>query len=82
MPKARAPRSDVRTEGYRAGPQTVPREYAGRWIVWSSDGLRIIAVGDSFEECEQAAIRAGFSADQVAIERVPESRYRPTGSST
>jgi hypothetical protein len=58
----------------------VPREYAGKWLAWSADGRRIVTVGESFEAVEQAAVEAGFPADQVAIERVPTSRQRLTGS--
>jgi hypothetical protein len=53
-------------------PQVVPREYAGKWLAWSPDGLRIVAVADSFEDCERAAAAAGFTA--VAIDRVPLGR--------
>src|SRR5262245_29009376 len=80
MPTARAPRRDEPRGTGRSRPQTVLREYAGKWIAWGADGRRIVAVGGDFESCEQAAARAGFAADQVAIERVPETRDRPTGS--
>jgi hypothetical protein len=49
-------------------------------VAWSADGRRIVAVGTSFKTCEQAAADAGYAADQVAIERVPISRQRVTGS--
>lgn len=58
----------------------VTRDYAGKWVAWSPDGRKIVAVADSFKACEQAAERAGFLADQVAIDRVPASRQRLTGS--
>ena len=65
----------------RAGKvQAIPRDYASRWVAWSADGRKIVAVADSFRACEQAAKRAGFRADQVAIDRVPASRQRLTGS--
>jgi hypothetical protein len=80
MSTARTPRRNEARRSVRSAPQVVPREYAGKWIGWSADGRRIIAVGSDFESCEQAAARAGFSADQVAIERVPETRQRLTGS--
>jgi hypothetical protein len=60
--------------------QSVPREYAGKWLAWSADGRRIVAVGDTYKACEQAATTAGYPADQVAIDRVPESRERLTGA--
>jgi hypothetical protein len=56
----------------------VAREYAGRWIAWSPDGLRIVAAGDSFEGAERAAAAAGFP--DVAVEHVPAGRERATGS--
>jgi len=55
-------------------PQTVPLEYAGKWIAWSPDGMRIVAVGKTFETCERAAAAAGFKANEVAIERIPVHR--------
>jgi hypothetical protein len=57
-------------------PDTVPLAYAGKWIAWSADGLRILAVGDSFEDCEQKALEAGFPSNQVAIGRTPRGRFR------
>jgi hypothetical protein len=60
--------------------QVVPREYAGKWVAWSVDGREIVAVAGSFRACEQAAVLAGFRADQLAIDRVPASRQRLTGS--
>ncbi len=74
----------IKPTGSRAGagrPQTVPREYAGKWVAWSPDGLQIVGSGASFATCERAALVAGFAADQIAIERVPQGRLRVTGSS-
>lgn len=64
----------------KAGVTVVPRAYAGKWVAWSADGRGIVAVGDSFKACEQAAIQAGYPENQVAIDRVPASRQRLTGS--
>jgi hypothetical protein len=61
-------------------PQKVPLEYAGKWIAWSADGLKIVAVASTMKACETAAERAGFADDQVAFEHVPTSRFRQTGS--
>ena len=80
MPRVRTSEKPEEKGATPSRAQVVPREYAGKWIAWSADGRRIIAVGDSFETCEQATARAGFAADQVAIERVPETRHRLTGS--
>jgi hypothetical protein len=61
-------------------PQKIPLEYAGKWIAWSTDGLRIIAVASSFKACEAAAVQAGFPVGTAPIERVPKTRFRQTGS--
>ena len=74
MPETRPSR---RHAGSRR-PQTIPLEFAGRWIAWSPDGMKIVASGGSFEEAEQAAAAAGFA--EVAVERVPEGRQRIIGS--
>ena len=39
--KPRIPPEPVR----RADAPRVPRAYAGKWIAWSADGRRIVAVG-------------------------------------
>jgi hypothetical protein len=80
VPKAQTAREARARMHPRGEIQTVPRAYAGQWVAWSSDGRRIVAVGVSFRSCEEAAARAGFPADQIAIDRVPVSRHRPTGS--
>jgi hypothetical protein len=74
--EARSPLEPVR----KASVPIVPREYAGKWVAWSADGRRIVAVGHTFKVCQEAAARAGFPEDQVAIDRVPDSRQRLTGS--
>ncbi|MGP0065232.1 MAG: hypothetical protein ACLQGP_16730 [Isosphaeraceae bacterium] len=79
MTKARASKRFENKSGCQSR-LVAPREYAGEWIAWSEDGCRIIVVGDSIESCEQAVTLAGFPPDQIAIERVPETRFRLTGS--
>jgi hypothetical protein len=64
----------------RSPVEVIPRAYAGKWIAWSEDGRRIIAVGATLKSCEQAAARSGFAPELIAIERVPTSRARLTGS--
>jgi Family of unknown function (DUF5678) len=80
MRKAKAGSRENVAADRSKGVQVVPREYAGKWVAWSADGRKIVAVADSYKACEQAAARAGLGADQVAIERVPPSRQRLTGS--
>ena len=50
----------------------VPREYAGKWVAWSLDGTRIVAVGRSVSEVEKRAKAA--TREPVAIDRVPTRR--------
>ncbi len=80
MPRAKTSARPDAKETSSGRVPLVPRESAGKWIAWSADGRHIIAVGDTFKACEQAAARAGYPANQVAIDRVPRSRQRTTGS--
>ncbi len=64
MSKSRAtsknPRSRRKPEGEKNKvPQSMPLELAGRWVAWSSDGLRIIGSGKTLEEAEAVATTAG-----------------------
>jgi len=52
------------------GP-VVPLELGGKWIAWSLDGSQIIAHADTFEECEEAALRAG--ATEIRFEKAPRA---------
>ena len=40
-------------------PEPVPLEYAGKWLAWSNDGLKILAVADDLGEAIEGANRAG-----------------------
>lgn len=40
---------------------TVPAEYSGKWVLWSQDGMRIVASGETIEDAERAARQAGES---------------------
>ena len=79
MPRLK-PSAEIDAKRVRRTVEIVPREYAGKWVAWSADGRRVVAVGDTYKACEQAAARAGHPANEVAIDRVPESRQRLTGS--
>jgi hypothetical protein len=57
--------------------QPVPAELGGKWIAWSADGLRIVAHGDTLDECELAAERAGEK--DPSFERTPRSDARIIG---
>ena len=79
MPKVKTS-AEIDAKRDRRTVETVPREYAGKWVAWSADGRRVVAVGDTFRACEQAAARAGHPTNEVAIDRVPVSRQRLSGS--
>lgn len=67
--------TDIRKSRARR-PQTITRDLAGKWIAWSEDGLKIVAVGDSFEDCERKAVEAGHPANLLGIIKVPEAHQR------
>ncbi len=50
-------------------PETVPYAYTGKWIAWSSDGLRIVAAADSPRAARLAAVDAG--EDDPICEWIP-----------
>jgi hypothetical protein len=50
-------------------PEIVPVAYVGRWVAWSSDGMRILAVADTIEEVERLAAEVG-EPDPI-LERPP-----------
>ncbi|MBI3467442.1 MAG: hypothetical protein HY000_30910 [Planctomycetes bacterium] len=56
----------------------VPREYAGKWIAWSRDGLRIVASGDSLQAVQRAA--AATDEQDVGYEWVPPATTRIIGA--
>ena len=58
-------------------PQTVPREYAGKWVVWTKDALTIVASGDSPDEARQAAEHAGVT--DIVYQWVPPANERFIG---
>ena len=40
-------------------PETLPLALAGRWVAWSSDGMKILASSETSEEAERLAVAAG-----------------------
>jgi hypothetical protein len=49
----------------------------GKWIAWSEDGLRIVAHGDTLDECEEGAKKAGEK--DASFERTPRADARIVG---
>jgi hypothetical protein len=58
--------------------QAVPTQLGGKWIAWSSDGTRIVAYGDTFDECERAAEKAGEK--DPSFEKTPRPEVRIIGA--
>jgi hypothetical protein len=58
-------------------PQAVPLELGGKWVAWSADRLRIIAHGESLEECQEAARQAGET--DPCFEKTPRPDVRIIG---
>ena len=48
-----------KTRKPRQEPEIMPLAYAGKWIAWSADGMKILAVGESTAEVERLAHQAG-----------------------
>jgi hypothetical protein len=54
-------------------PEIVPLSAVGRWVAWSSDGLRILAIADTIEEAERKAAEEG---ETEPILEVPPAPHR------
>jgi hypothetical protein len=71
---SKGPRHRRRVEGETIDePQSMPMELAGRWVAWSSDGMRILGSGKTLEEAEAIATAAG---EQDAIFEVAPGGLR------
>lgn len=60
-------------------PEAVPLELGGKWLAWSADGLRIVAHGDTLDECRAAATTAGEI--DPCFEKSPPADVRLLGAS-
>ncbi len=49
--------------------ELIPRDWAGKWVAWSADGLRIVGVGETLEEAERKGIESGEPGP--ILERAP-----------
>jgi hypothetical protein len=65
------------SEGVKERP-VVPRKYAGKWIAWSSDGMRILASGNTLDEVQRAAKIA--QEQDVGYEWIPPASARIVGA--
>ena len=55
----------------------VPIELGGKWIAWTFDGTRIVAHGETLDECEKAAAKAGEKNPR--FEKTPRPDVRIIG---
>lgn len=46
-------------------------KYCGQWVAFSSDGTRVLAADASIARIESQLKAAGFSPNEVVLERVP-----------
>ncbi len=56
--------AEIRQQTPPPGPkeqeaESVPLSLLGKWIAWSSDGMRIVAAAETIEEAERLAAEAG-----------------------
>jgi hypothetical protein len=77
MTKSGEPASHPTKSASNRKPDVVRLESAGQWIAWSTDGLRIVAVGPTQRAC--AAAVPPEHAGQVGVYKVPPRRRRLTG---
>jgi hypothetical protein len=68
--KAVQPRNAARKSALT--PDIIRREYAGKYVAWSPDGLTIVAVASSFDAAERKAAKAGYP--MVAVAKIPKGR--------
>lgn len=62
----------------RDSTPTVPLEYAGKWIAWSSDHLRIVASAEHLEEVHRLVSENGET--DVWYDKVPDATVRFGGA--
>ena len=74
-PKPPAPQPDgPELELYEARePEIVELRHAGKWLAWSADGMRIVAVAEKLDDAYALAAQAG--EPEPILERAP-GRYR------
>ena len=68
MSRAAGMPSDSKTRDER---EMIPLAYVGRWVAWSADGMRIVAVDDELDEAYRLAEEAG--EPEPILERPPAS---------
>ncbi len=66
--------SELKTET----PQAVPIEYAGKWIAWSSDHMRIVASADHLADLHRDVEKIGEK--DVWYDKVPHATIRFGGA--
>ncbi len=69
MPSSRAKSRSRLADATPMEREIPPRHLAGKWIAWSRDGMRIIAIGPTFEEARAKGREAGVP--EPLVECVP-----------
>src|SRR2546428_532152 len=59
-------------------PETVPQEYAGKWVAWTKDAMRIVAAANTPEELKVEAERKGVR--DIVYQWVPPADQRFVGA--
>jgi hypothetical protein len=60
-------------ENWVAFPREELLRYAGKFVAWSPDGLRIVTSGESEEIVEEKLVAMGVYPNQVVVGFVPPS---------
>ena len=56
----------------------IPREYAGKWVAWNSQGTEIVASGDTLTACHEDAEQK--EVQKPRFEKIPELDVRTIGA--
>lgn len=76
MPRTRTTATPTQPAQDHTTQALMRQEHAGKWLAWSEDESRILAVGDTAEEIRAAAERAGHS--RFIYDWVPPAESRQT----
>jgi hypothetical protein len=69
-----AARSAATVSSLAAPNEVVPLAHVGRWIAWSADGIRILAVADTIGKVKRLALEAGESEPILERPSAPHSQ--------
>lgn len=61
-------------------PARALARYAGRWIAWSPDGSRVVAVAEAPEDLDDRIVAAGEDPEHCVVEGIPATDAMLGGS--